>query len=49
MRWFLALFVIGFLTACQIGNLPDERERLYDKNQPNCKIQPEKCIYGYPW
>ena len=42
----LALLAIG---ACTVGDLPPEREAMYEINKPDCNTNPEKCIHGYPW
>lgn len=48
MRYFLFVFLL-ILSACQVGELPPQREALYNKNTVDCNKTPEKCVKGYPW
>ncbi len=49
MRYLLAILVLFGLGACTVGDIPPERQALYDSNKPDCNKTPEKCIHGYPW
>lgn len=49
MRILILFTVLLGLGACTAGNIPPERQALYDSNKPDCNKTPEKCIHGYPW
>ncbi len=49
MRFMFAAVLLLLLGACQVGDIPPEREALYNSNTPDCSKTPEKCVHGYPW
>ncbi len=49
MRIFVAIAILLAVSACTVGDIPPERQALYDSNKPDCDKNPEKCVQGYPW
>ena len=49
MRFILVTLSLLALGACTVGDLPPEREAMYEINKPDCNTNPEKCVQGYPW
>lgn len=49
MKYIYLLFLLSLVSACQIGDFPQERINMYENNQTNCQQEPQKCINGYPW
>lgn len=49
MRFIFVTLSLLTLGACTVGDLPPEREAMYEINKPDCNTNPEKCVQGYPW
>ncbi len=49
MLRILIVSICLMLSACEVGDFPEERLALHNKNVPNCEQTPERCHNGIPW
>lgn len=45
----LLLLVVCGLSACKVGDFPENRRAMYEMGQADCEKTPERCVQGYPW
>lgn len=49
MLRMLVLCLCLVVSACEVGNFPEDREVLHQKNTTDCDKTPHLCHNGVPW
>ena len=49
MKKALCLILLLAISACTVGELKPDRQKLYEMGNDICQTKPERCINGIPW